>query len=207
MHTMKKTIVFDLGGVLIDWDPRYLYSNIFSDQDEMEFFLRAVCSPEWNVQMDGEKAFNDAINELIPHHPEYTDQIRAYFNRWEEMIAGDIPETVKILAELKDAAYPLAALSNWSSETFPIVNARFEFLDWFEPLIISGRVGLVKPDPDIFHLILCSIDRDPDQCIYIDDMEHNIQTAADIGFDAIHYSSPQQLREDLLSRGILSADA
>jgi 2-haloacid dehalogenase len=122
------------------------------------------------------------------------------------MIAGEIPETVKILAELKDAGYPLAALSNWSSETFPIVNAKYEFLDWFEPLIISGRVGLVKPDPEIFHLILCSIDRDPEQCIYIDDMKHNVQAAAEIGFDTIHYSSPQQLREELMLRGILSAD-
>ena len=204
---MKETLVFDIGGVLIDWDPRYLYSRIFPDQDEMEFFLRAVCSPEWNLQMDGEKSFNDAINELIPRHPEYADQIRAYFTRWEEMIAGDFPETVKILAELKDDAYPLAALSNWSSETFPIVNAKYEFLDWFDPLIISGRVGLVKPDPEIFHLILCSIDRDPDQCVYIDDMKQNIQAAADIGFDAIHYSSPPQLRVDLISRGILAASS
>ena len=203
---MKKTLVFDIGGVLIDWDPRYLYSKIFPDQDEMEFFLRAVCSPEWNVQMDGEKSFNDAINELIPHHPEYADQIRAYFLRWEEMIAGDVPETVKILGELKDADYPLAALSNWSSETFPIAHAKYEFLDWFEPLIISGRVGLVKPDPDIFHLMSCSIDRDPDQCIYIDDTKHNVQAAAEIGFDTIHYLSPQQLRSDLISRGILSVD-
>ena len=204
---MKKTLVFDIGGVLIDWNPRYLYSKIFPDQDEMEFFLRAVCSPEWNVQMDGEKSFNDAINELIPRHPEYADQIRAYFSRWEEMIAGAIPETVKILAELKDADFPLAALSNWSSETFPVVNAKYEFLDWFEPLTISGRVGIVKPDPDIFHLILCSIDREPDECIYIDDMKHNVQAAGKIGFDAIHFLSPQQLRKDLISRGILVADS
>ncbi len=203
---MKETLVFDLGGVLIDWDPRFLYHKIFPNQDEMEYFLRAVCSPEWNLQMDGEKSFNDAINELIPHHPEYADQIRAYFNRWEEMIAGIIPETVKILVELKNADYPLAALSNWSSETFPVVNAKYEFLDWFKPLIISGRVGLVKPDPDIFHLILCSIDRDPDQCIFIDDMKQNIQVADEIGFDTIHYSSPHRLRLDLVSRGILSAD-
>jgi 2-haloacid dehalogenase len=116
INTMKRTIVFDIGGVLIDWDPRYLYSKIFSDQDEMEFFLRAVCSPEWNVQMDGEKSFSDSINELIPHHPEYADQIRAYFNRWEEMIAGEIPETVKVLLP----GIVLGQLKSWQNSRMPL---------------------------------------------------------------------------------------
>ena len=201
---MKQTIIFDLGGVLIDWNPRYLYRKIFPDREEMEYFLKSVCSLEWHVQMDGEKSFNDAISELIPHHPEYSEQIRAYFERWEEMIGGDIPGSVKILEELKDAGYPLAALSNWSSETFPFVNAKYEFLDWFDPQIISGQVGLVKPDPDIYHLILCQIDRDPEECLFIDDVKGNIKAAADIGIKTIHYSSPRQLREDLEIQGILS---
>ncbi len=205
MNMIKKTIIFDLGGVLIDWDPRYLYRKIFSDREEMEFFLGEVCSLDWSAQMDGEKSFSDAINELIPRYPEYADQIQAYYSRWEEMIKGDIPETVSILAELRNGDYSLAALSNWSSETFPIVNARYEFLDWFDPLIISGMVGLVKPDPEIFHLILCSTGQNASDCIYVDDLAQNIQTAAEIGFDAIHYSSPQQLREELESRGILTA--
>jgi 2-haloacid dehalogenase len=198
----KKTIVFDLGGVLIDWDPRYLYSQIFTDQDEMEFFLRAVCSPEWNAQMDGEKSFQDGIEELIPLHPEYADQIQAYFTRWEEMIRGVFSSTVQILSELKEAGYPLAALSNWSSETFPILNAKYEFLDWFDPLMISGHVGLVKPDPQIFNLLLCSLDRDSNDCIYIDDMKPNIKAASEIGFSFIHYTGSDQLRRELIEQGI-----
>jgi len=202
VDNQKQTIIFDLGGVLIDWNPRYLYNQIFSDEEELEFFLRAVCSPEWNAQMDGEKSFSDGIEELIPLHPEYTDQIRAYFSRWEEMIAGIFSDTVQILSELKDAEYPLAALSNWSSETFPIVNARYEFLDWFEPLILSGHVGLVKPDHQIFNLLLCSVDRDSKDCIYIDDMEVNIKAASEVGFSTILFSSSEQLRRDLKSLGV-----
>lgn len=202
MKNQKQTIIFDLGGVLIDWDPRYLYKQIFPDQEEMDFFLKAVCSPEWNAQMDGEKSFSDGIEELIPLHPEYANQIRAYFSRWEEMIGGVFSDTVQVLAELKDAGYPLAALSNWSSETFPIVNAKYEFLDWFEPLILSGHVGLVKPDPQIFNLLLCSVDRDPQECIYIDDMKENIQAASGVGFSTILFSSSEQLRQDLISLGI-----
>ena len=200
---MKETIIFDLGGVLIDWDPRHLYRKIFPDQDEMEFFLGTVCSPDWNAQTDGEKSFHDATEELIPMFPHYAAQIRAYFSRWEEMIRGIFPETVKILSELQEGGYPLAALSNWSSETFPIVNAKYEFLDWFEPLIISGQVGLIKPDPQIFNLLLCALDRDSGDCLYIDDMEHNIRVADQVGFMTILYTTPEQLREELVYRGIL----
>ena len=199
---MNKTIIFDLGGVLIDWDPRHLYSQIFPDQDEMEFFLKAVCSPKWNTQMDGDKSFSDGIEELIAIHPEYADQIQAYISRWEEMIGGIYSDSFQILSDLKEAGYQLAALSNWSSETFPIVHAQYEFLDWFEPLIVSGQVGLVKPDPQIFNLLLCSVDRDPGDCIYIDDMEHNVKAASEVGISAILYTSSKQLRRELKSQGI-----
>jgi len=202
VENQKPTIIFDIGGVLIDWNPRYLFSQMFSDEEELDFFLRAVCSLEWNGQMDGEKSFSDGIEELIPKHPEYTDQIRAYYSRWEEMVGGIFPETVQILSDLKDEAYPLAALSNWSSETFPIVNARYEFLDWFDPLILSGHVGLVKPDPQIFNLLLCSIDRDPEDCIFIDDSEANVQAASEVGISVVHYRNSNQLRKELADRGI-----
>ena len=200
---MKETIIFDLGGVLLDWDPRYLFQKIFDSEEEMEYFLQEVCTPEWNQQMDGEKSFRDAIEDLVVIHPKYSNQIRVYFSRWEEMIAGDIHETVAILNELRDAEYPLAALSNWSSETFPIVHAKYEFLDWFDPLIISGRVGLLKPDPQIFNLMLCKLEREPGECYYIDDMQHNIQVASEVGFNTIHYKSPDQLRKSLTVLQIL----
>jgi len=200
---MKKTIIFDLGGVLIDWNPQHLFRKIFPDQEEMDFFLRAVCSLEWNAQIDRGYPFKMAIAELTAEHPEYTDQINAYFDRWDEMILGSFPETVKILKEIKDAGYPLVGLSNWSGETLPRVAHKFEFLNWFDPLVLSGEVEMVKPDPDIYHYLLKEINREPGECVFIDDSEVNIQTAEKLGFEGIHFSSPHQLRDRLDQLGIL----
>jgi 2-haloacid dehalogenase len=194
---MKKTIIFDLGGVLVDWNPRYLYRKIFKDQGEMEFFLSQICSPDWNAQMDRGYPFKTAIGELTDQHPEYALHIQAFFWRWEEMILGSFPETVKILEEIKAAGYPLAGLSNWSGETLPRVAHRFEFLAWLDPLVVSGEVEMVKPDPEIFQYLLKTIQRDPEECIFIDDSEINIQTAEELGFECIHYISPIQLRSRL----------
>ena len=200
---MKKTLIFDLGGVLIDWDPRHLYRKIFSDPERMEYFLAEICSPEWNAQMDGEKSFQDGVAELADLHPRYAKHIEAYHTRWEEMVAGLIPGSLELLEELRGAGYPLAALSNWSSETFPLVHARYEFLDWFDPLVISGQVGLVKPDPQIFALIICAVDREPEDCIYVDDIQVNVSAAADQGLDAILFTSADQLRTSLIERKVL----
>ena len=200
---MKKTIIFDLGGVLIDWDPRHLYRKIFADQGEMEFFVSQVCSPDWNAQMDRGYPFQTAIGELSDQHPEYTPQIEAFFARWEEMVVGSFPETVKILEEIKEAGYPLVGLSNWSGETLPRVAHRFDFLAWFDPLVVSGEVALVKPEPEIFQYLLEMIQRDPGDCIFIDDSDINIQTAEGLGFECIHYISPRQLRSRLEELEIL----
>jgi len=200
---MKKTIVFDLGGVLIDWNRRHLYEKIFSDPDEMDYFLREVCSLEWNSQMDVDKSFLDAIDELVPKYPQYEEQIRAYFPRWEEMIGGVFQGTVNILRELKGGGYSLAALSNWSSETFPLVKDQYEFLSWFSPLVISGQIGYKKPDPEPFQILLHELNLDAGDCVFIDDMEDNIQEARRQGFDVIKFSSPEQLRADLVDLGLL----
>lgn len=200
---MKKTIVFDLGGVLIDWNPRHLYEKIFSDLDEMEYFLKEVCSMDWNSHMDVDKSFLDGIDELVPKFPQYEEQIRAYYQRWEEMIVGEFPGTVKILRELKEAGFPLAALSNWSSETFPRVKDQYEFLSWFNPLVISGYIGYKKPDPEPFQILLHELNLDAGDCVFIDDMEDNIQEARRQGFEAIQFSSPEQLRADLVDLGLI----
>jgi 2-haloacid dehalogenase len=199
---MKRTIVFDIGGVLIDWNPRYLYRKIFSDSEEMEFFLREVCSPEWNAQADAGKSYHDAINELIPLYPQYEECIRLYLERWEEMVGGIYPQVVNILEDLQDAGYPLAALSNWPADTFPIVQAKYEFLDWFDPLLISGRIGYKKPDPEFFDILLCKIDRDPAECIFIDDTVDNIKIANELGISTIHFQSAQQLAAELSGMGV-----
>ncbi len=200
---MKKTIVFDLGGVLIDWKPSHLYEKIFSDLDEMEYFLKEVCSLDWNSHMDVDKSFLDGIDELVPKFPQYEEQIRAYYLRWEEMIVGEFPGTVKILRELKEAGFPLAALSNWSSETFPRVKDQYEFLSWFNPLVISGYIGYKKPDPEPFQILLHELNLNAGDCIFIDDMEDNIQEARRQGFEAIQFSSPEQLRADLVDLGLI----
>jgi len=200
---MKPIIIFDLGGVLMDWDPRYLYNKIFSDADEMEYFLNEVCSPEWNAQTDVNKSFLDAIDELIPKFPQYEDQIRAYYSRWDEMIAGVIPGTVDILSELKDAGYTLAALSNWSSETFPGVKAQHDFMSWFSPLVVSGYIGYKKPDPEPFQILLHELKQEASDCLFIDDVEDNILEAKRQGFEVIHFTSPQQLRDELEKRNYL----
>ena len=203
INPMKKTIVFDLGGVLIDWNPRHLYEKIFSDLDEMEYFLKEVCSPDWNSHMDVDKSFLDGIDELVPKFPQYEEQIRAYYSRWEEMIVGEFPGTVKILRELKEAGFPLAALSNWSSETFPRVKDQYESLSWFNPLVISGLIGYKKPDPEPFQILLHELILNAGDCIFIDDMEDNIQEARRQGFEAIQFSSPEQLRADLVDLGLI----
>jgi 2-haloacid dehalogenase len=200
---MKKTIVFDIGGVLIDWNPRYLYQKIFSDPEEMEFFLREICSPEWNAQADAGKSYQDAIDELIPQYPDYEEPIRLFYQRWEEMIGGTFPQVIKILDDLRAAGYPLAALSNWPAETFPIVQAKYEFLDWFNPLLISGRIGYKKPQPEFYSLMLCAVDRDPSECIFIDDTLENISAADQLGITSIHFHTAKQLAEELTRMGVL----
>ena len=199
----KPTIIFDLGGVLIDWDPRYLYRKIIPDQDQMEFFLEHICNSSWNAQMDRGYPFKTAVAELSAEHPGYSEEIRAFYDRWEEMISGSFPGTVRILEEVKEAGYPLAALSNWSGETLPRVAHQFTFLKWFDPLVVSGDVKMVKPDADIFLYLLGKLGRDPGDCLFIDDSIANIQTARDLGFQSIHFSSADQLRAQLEKLGIL----
>ncbi len=201
---MKKTIVFDLGGVLIEWDRRALFRKLFNDVNELDYFLTEVCTMEWNSQLDQGMSFEKVVEERILEFPGYAPQIQAYFERWEEMIPGSIPGAVKILKELKDAGYPLAVLSNWSAETFPKVWDRFEFLGWFNPIVISGEVGLIKPGSEIFQYLLNKINKDAANCIFIDDTLPNIQMAEELGFEAILYSSPMELRTRLEQLNILT---
>ena len=201
---MKKTIIFDLGGVLIEWDRRTLFKKIFTDGNELDYFLTEVCSPEWNSQLDLGVSFEKAVQERILDFPDYAPQIQAYFERWEEMITGSIPGTVKILEELKEAGYPLAVLSNWSAETFPKVRDRFEFLSWFNPLVISGEVGLIKPEPEIYQHLLQELGTSAENCIFIDDSLPNIEIAEELGFKVIAFTSSKELRTRLEQLNILT---
>ncbi|MEZ4700499.1 MAG: HAD family phosphatase [Rhodothermales bacterium] len=200
----KRAIVFDIGGVLIDWDPRHLYRRLFgSDEEEMEYFLKHICSQEWNEQMDRGMPFEQAIGERIRQFPAYDPFIRAYFAQWDEMVGGAIEETVRILSRLYASDYYLCALTNWSAETFPIMKRRFSFLSWFEELVVSGEEKVAKPDPAIFHTLLRRIKRRPQQCLFIDDKQANIEVAERMGFRTLLYESPEQLEGGLHLLGLI----
>jgi 2-haloacid dehalogenase len=192
-----RALVFDLGGVLIDWDPRHLYRQLFDDADDMERFLAEVTSAEWNLQQDAGRPWAEAIEALVRAFPERRDLIEAYHARWPEMMAGAIDGTVDILAELRAAGRPLYALSNWSSETFPHAQDRFPFLSWFDGVVISGDVGLVKPDPRLFRLLLERYDLVARETIYIDDQPANVRAAAALGLIAIQFRDAAALRTEL----------
>jgi 2-haloacid dehalogenase len=197
-------VVFDLGGVLIDWDPRHLYRQLFDgDEAAMERFLAEVCNSEWNVRQDAGRPFAEAVAELVLCHPEQRALIEAYHLRWPEMVAGPIDGSVEILAELREASCELHALTNWSAETFALTRPRFAFLTWFESILVSAEVRLIKPDPRIFQLLLERIGREAKACIYIDDSQKNVAAADALGFDAIHFQGAASLRADLAGRGLL----
>lgn len=198
-----RVVVFDLGGVLIDWNPRHLYRQLFDDEAAMERFLAEVCHSAWNEEQDRGRTFAEAIEEAALRFPEHRVLIEAYHRRWGEMLAGPIEGTVALLAELKEAGHELHALTNWSVETFPIARERYAFLDWFGSILVSGEERLIKPDPRIFQLLLERIGRAADACVYIDDNPKNAAAAAALGFDAVHFRSPEQLRADLARLGVL----
>ena len=199
----RPVVVFDLGGVLIDWDPRHLYRKLFDQDTAMERFLDEVCHGAWNLEQDRGRSFAEAIREATLRHPDQRAMIEAYHLRWEEMLAGAIEDTVTILEELRDAGCELHALTNWSAETFPHARARFAFLEHFETILVSGEERLIKPDPDIFALLLERIGHPAQACIFIDDSTRNVAGAAALGFDAIRFENPRQLRAELVRRGLL----
>ena len=202
-----KAAVFDLGGVLIDWDPRYLYRKLLADEREVEEFLATVCTPAWNLEQDRGRPFAEGVAELVERHPVHAAAIAAYHERWPEMLGGDIPGAVELLAELRTTGLPLYALTNWSAETFVLARQRFEFLDWFDGLLVSGEERIIKPDPAIFELLADRFGLDPGSSVYIDDSDANVAAAAALGFDAVRFTGAGQLRRDLAARRLVSRPA
>ena len=202
-----KAAVFDLGGVLIDWDPRYLYRKLLADEAAVEEFLATVCTPEWNAEQDRGRPFAEGVAELVECYPVHAAALTAYHERWTEMLGGDIGGTVELLAELRAAGVPLYALTNWSAETFGIARERFEFLSWFDGVLVSGEERIIKPDPAIFRLLLDRFGLDPGAAFYVDDSPANVAAAGELGFDAVRFTGPEQLRRDLEARGLLDRSA
>jgi len=201
----KLAIVFDFGKVLVDWDPRYLYRKLFPDDDTaMERFLEEIDFMNWNLQQDAGRPFAEGVAELCGRFPGYCDLIQAYDERWEESLGGPIWPTVEVLSRLKEAGYPLYGLSNWSDEKFRLVCAQYPFFDWFDDILLSGTVRLVKPDERIFRLLLERIGRPAGECLLIDDSAPNVEAARALGFEVIHFQSAAQLEAELSRREILS---
>lgn len=196
-----QAIVFDLGGVLIDWNPRYLYRKLLKSDAEIEYFLNNICTPEWNAQQDAGRPFHEAAAILKMQHPQYAGLIDAYVQRWEETLGDADWETVGILHEVKQMGVPVYALTNWSAETFPVARKKFEFLNWFAGILVSGEVKLKKPDPAIFRLLLEKYQLDATRTIYIDDIKENIVAAQPLGFRTIHFLNAAPLRAALREFG------
>lgn len=204
--TPVNTVVFDLGGVLIDWNPRHLYRKLFvEDEPGMERFLDEVCTAAWNLELDAGKPFAEGVAELIAMYPEERERIEAYHSRWIEMISGPIDGTVEILEDLADQGVPLYAITNWSHETFEIVrrDPAYAFLDHFRDIYVSGLLRVTKPEPAIFLHALERIGREPAECLFVDDAAANVAGARAMGFAVHRFTTPEALAADLRGRGLL----
>jgi 2-haloacid dehalogenase len=203
-RTARSIVVFDLGGVLIDWDPRHLYRKLFAGDDAaMEYFLATVCTHEWNRRQDAGRSFAEGAQLLKAEHPDKAELIDAYYSRFDEMMAGPIAGSVEILADLRDRGTPLYGLTNWSAETYPAALKRFAFLRWFRGILVSGDIQLVKPDPRIFALLIERFAVEPQRTVYIDDVEANVAAARPFGIHPIHFTTPARLREELVGLELL----
>lgn len=204
LPTSPCVVVFDLGGVLLDWNPRHLYRKIFAgDEPAMERFLAEVCHSDWNLAQDAGRDFDDAIAALMPRHREHLPHIAAWRDRFGEMIAGELHETVAVAADLRARGVPLCALTNWSHETFPPQRGRFAFMDWFEGIVVSGEEKVIKPDPRIFRILLERYGLVAAETVFIDDNPRNAQAATGLGMHGLHFRSAAELRRDLARLALL----
>jgi 2-haloacid dehalogenase len=200
-------VIFDLGNVLIAWDPRRLYRQLFDDEAQMEWFLREVCSSAWNEQQDAGRPWTEATALLRGEFPQHADLIDAYHERWEETLVGAMEESVAILALLKARGVRLLALTNWSQETFPIARQRFDFLQWFEGIVVSGEERLIKPDPRIYQRLLERYAVDPARALYIDDSARNVAAAEALGMRGWWFRDAGGLHQRLVELGLLDVAA
>jgi 2-haloacid dehalogenase len=202
---MHNTIIFDLGGVLIDWNPDYVFDAIFADNPERKkHFYENICTPHWNEEQDAGRSLQAATDLLLDEHPDWQDEIVAYYGRWREMLGGAIQGTVDIFRELKDAKkYRIYALTNWSAETFPVALESFDFLQWFDGIVVSGVEMTRKPFPEFYQILLDRYDVAPSDAVFIDDNLRNVLAAREMGIESIHFHSPAGLREELKRLGVL----
>lgn len=200
MHLQN--IIFDFGGVLIDWNPKYLYENVFDTEEEMNYFLANVCRYDWNVFQNAGRPVSEATMLLQEKHPEYSEQISYYYGRWEEMLGGTIDENVKLIKPLKKR-YKLFGLTNWSAETLPIAIDRYSFFKDLDGIVVSGDEKIVKPDPKIYEVLLSRYNLDAESSLFIDDNADNIETANKMGFKTVHFTDKVNLEHLFKSEKII----
>lgn len=202
--TTINTIIFDLGGVLIDWNPKYLYRNVFDgDEEKVDWFLNNICTSEWNVEHDAGRPLKVGTDLLVKQYPEYESWIRLYYDLWPDMLGGPISDTVDILQQLKQKdAYNLYALTNWSAETFPVALERFDFLGHFEGIVVSGAEKTRKPFQKIYDITLTRYNITPEKAVFIDDNFDNVIAAKELGINGIHFKSASQLLNELKAMNI-----
>ena len=202
-----RAVVFDLGGVLVDWNPEYVYRALIPDADERRYFLTHVCNSTWNVQQDAGRSLAEGTALLVRQFPEHTSLIEAFYSRWPEMLAGTLPDGLALLETLDAAGIPLYALTNWSAETFPYARANFPLLGRFRDILVSGEIGLIKPDPAFYRLMFDRIARDlpdlqPEELVFIDDVEHNVQAARALGWHGVHHGNDRHSHLELRELGL-----
>jgi 2-haloacid dehalogenase len=198
------TIIFDLGNVLIDWNPKYVFDKMFQDEEKKKYFFENVCTMEWNEMQDAGRPIKEATEELLEKHPEWSEYIKAYYGQWKDMLGGAIHETVEIFRQLKQSGkYKLYALTNWSAELFPYALELYEFLHWFDGRVVSGEEKMRKPTLEFYHVLLDRFNVKASEALFIDDNHRNVQAAEKIGIKTIHFISPQQLKKELEKLNLL----
>lgn len=195
---MTKTIIFDFGGVLVDWDPHRVFDEYFGSREKADWFFANICTMEWNVQMDGGKPFAEGIAELSAEYPEWSKEIQMYFDRWIEMMGDELPGMRKLMQDLKTHGYRLLGLTNWSTETFCQVRHRYPVFDLLDGMLVSGEERLTKPSPAIFHRMIENFSLDPSECVFIDDNQANVDGSVAAGIPAILFPGAAKLREMFL---------
>ena len=199
-----KAIIYDLGAVLIDWNPEYLFKKIIPDDEKRKYFLEHICTGDWNEEQDGGRSLKEATELLVAKYPDWKENIEAYYGRWEEMLGGSIPESVQVFKELKEKnKYKFYALTNWSAELFPIALKRYDFLHWFDGSVVSGEEKTRKPFPEFYQRLLDRYNLDAKETLFIDDNLRNVKAAEQLGIPSIHYKGAADLRKELIENNIL----
>ncbi|KFF26476.1 HAD family hydrolase [Chryseobacterium vrystaatense] len=198
-----KNIIFDFGGVLMDWDPRYFFKNYFNDNERMEYFLKNIAQDEWNIEQDRGRSLAEGTEIQVKKFPEWEKEIRAFYDNWTVMLKSDIPQNVEVLRKLKNTDYNLFGLTNWSEETFPYALENYDFFQIFEgKIVVSGTEKLIKPDPKIWHILLERYDIKAEESVFIDDNTKNIEMAKSLNFHTIQVDPETNLEQELIKLGI-----